>query len=59
MQKDLGCLSSRVISSLGLQKSSGTAGVLQGMDAGSWGKHRLFAGPDMHKPGRAGQGCEV
>lgn len=55
MQKELACLSSRVIMSLGLQRSAGMAGVLQGMAAGSWGS----TGSDMHKPGRAAQGCEV
>lgn len=62
MQKELACLSSRVIMSLGLQSYSGIAyiaGVLQQMDGGSLGKHRLFADPDIYKPGRAGQGCEV
>lgn len=62
MQKEFKvCISFRVIMSLGLLKYSGIAyiaGVLQQMDAGSLGKHRLFAGPDRYKPGRTGQGCE-
>lgn len=63
IQKELkACISSRVIMSLGLQRYSGivyVAGALQQVDAGSLGTHRLFAGSDIYKPGRTGQGCEV